>query len=139
MEQAGWYHTEMTAKVIEPDDPDPAPVGVGTAPGPLPDQSDRISIGRSVQPEIGPAEAVDTKSVTAVDTESVVEELPQRQITTHKVGGWAQLGADSEQLEEDKLQCRETGAGEAAFNECMQGKGWRPLGVQLSSEEQLDD
>jgi hypothetical protein len=55
-----------------------------------------------------------------------------------QAGGWVQFGAETEQLENAKLQCDEAGAGSEAFNDCMHGKGWRPISFRITVEEPGD-
>ena len=123
MERAGWYHSNMTAKVTEPD-------SVSTVTDeklviPLQGQSDNES----------PQEAIETGD-SAPDNDHTPELSHTRQSGAgiRRVEGWAQLGADSDQLEEDKAQCHATAAGSEAFSGCMQSKGWTPLAGGLSTQ-----
>jgi len=52
-----------------------------------------------------------------------------------QLGGWAQFGADTEQLEDAREQCGEADVSSESFNECMESKGWHQLRIRISVEE----
>jgi len=86
------------------------------------------------------ATVIDTGDATPTDQPdsspaTVLPGIPGKPSEQNKVGGWSQFGADTEQLESDQSQCRQHGADKKMFKQCMQRKGWHPVGIHISTDE----
>lgn len=127
MERAGWHHTNMSAAVNESESASPSVAEVEVTPATI--QRHNTAPDKTIATKAGAPETTHT-------TES--PDGTEKPAELRHVGGWVQFGADTERLRDARAQCNKSGVGSETFNECMQNKGWRPIGIRISVEEPGD-
>lgn len=122
MQQAGWHQTTKTPKPVRVDRVDVT-------------DADAQDTTPMVTGDTKPSETTSEPHETTFESPEVTSDTPVSSVQADSVGAWFKFGASTEQLERDQGLCR--GAAEqpeTVFMDCMQRKGWRPVGSRPSPQ-----